>query len=61
MTVTEFKAWFEGFTAGIKKQPTAEQWDEIKRRVSALREGPGPADMKARSDNPYLKDTKHKY
>lgn len=36
MTLAEFKAWLEGYSASFKDgAPNAEQWAEIKRRLDA--------------------------
>src|ERR1700726_3471223 len=36
MTPIEFKAWFDGFSEGIDKQPTQKQWARIKARVAEI-------------------------
>jgi len=36
MTLSEFKAWFEGFTDNMDGQPTAKQWKKIQKRVSEI-------------------------
>ena len=36
MTLTEFKAWFEGYSENIGKQPTQKQWSRIKEKVEAI-------------------------
>lgn len=36
MTLTEFKAWFEGYTENITKQPTQKQWARIQERVGEI-------------------------
>jgi hypothetical protein len=36
MTPIEFKAWFDGFSEGIDKQPTQKQWARIKERVAEI-------------------------
>lgn len=36
MTLTEFKAWFEGFTEGFDKPPTEKQWKRIKARIAEI-------------------------
>lgn len=40
MTLGEFKAWFEGFTECIDKQPTQKQWKRICQRVGEIDEIP---------------------
>lgn len=36
MTLTEFKAWFEGFTEDMSGPPSAKQWKKIQARVSEI-------------------------
>lgn len=36
MTLSEFKAWFEGFSEGVNGTPTPEQWGKIKARVEKI-------------------------
>ena len=36
MTPQEFKAWFDGFTENVDKQPTQKQWARIKERVAEI-------------------------
>ena len=36
MTLSEFKAWFEGFTELMSGPPTADQWKRIKKRVREI-------------------------
>jgi hypothetical protein len=36
MTLSEFKAWFEGFTEGMDQAPTAKQWKRIQARVKEI-------------------------
>lgn len=36
MTLTEFKAWFDGFSEAISDIPTKQQWDRIKTRVAEI-------------------------
>jgi hypothetical protein len=38
MTLSEFKAWFEGFTESIegKSAPTQKQWAKIKEKVAQI-------------------------
>lgn len=33
MLVSEFKAWFDGFSDGITDAPTKEQWAKIKSKI----------------------------
>ncbi len=34
MTLTEFKAWFSGYTEDMDRPPTAKQWKRIKKVVA---------------------------
>lgn len=36
MTLSEFKAWFEGFTEGMDATPTEKQWERIKARIGEI-------------------------
>jgi hypothetical protein len=36
MTLSEFKAWFEGFTEGIEAAPTEAQFAKIKAKVALI-------------------------
>lgn len=36
MTPQEFKAWFDGYTENISKQPTQKQWKRIQERVGEI-------------------------
>ncbi len=36
MTLSEFKAWFEGFSEGIDKTPTEKQFTKIKAKVAEI-------------------------
>ncbi len=36
MTLSEFKAWFEGFTEGMAGAPDEDQWKRIKARVAEI-------------------------
>ena len=36
MTLAEFKAWFDGYTENVDKQPTQKQWARIKDRVAEI-------------------------
>ncbi len=36
MDVSEFKAWFEGFTEDMSGQPNTKQWKRIKARVEQI-------------------------
>ncbi|MGI9507143.1 MAG: hypothetical protein ACR2RE_29225 [Geminicoccaceae bacterium] len=36
MTLSEFKAWFEGFTEAMEKPPNAKQWKRICARVKEI-------------------------
>lgn len=36
MTMSEFKAWLEGFEASIDKTPTEKQWKKIKEKLDTV-------------------------
>lgn len=36
MTLSEFKAWFEGYTEGLEAAPTKAQFDRIKEKVKEI-------------------------
>lgn len=36
MTLSEFKAWFEGYTEGLEAAPTKAQFDRIKEKVKLI-------------------------
>lgn len=36
MMLSEFKAWFEGFTENMDGPPSADQWKRIKKRVKEI-------------------------
>jgi len=36
MTLSEFKAWFEGFTEGMDGPPGVKQWERIQARVKEI-------------------------
>ena len=36
MTLSEFKAWFDGYTEGIETAPTADQFARIKARLAEI-------------------------
>lgn len=36
MTLTEFRAWFEGYTESIETAPSAKQWERIQARVKEI-------------------------
>lgn len=38
MTISEFKAWLEGFEAALNGPPTEDQWATIKAKIAQLRE-----------------------
>lgn len=40
MTLSEFKAWFEGFSEGIDKVPNAKQFEKIKAKVAEINGAP---------------------
>ena len=45
MHLSEFKAWFEGFTEEMKSPPNKEQWSKIKKRVSEISNDYTPAQV----------------
>ena len=48
MTLSEFKAWFEGFTESMEKAPTPNQWERIKERVAKIQTDSAVAQDKLR-------------
>ncbi len=42
MNLSEFKAWFEGFTEDMDKPPTTKQWKRVKARVEEITSVPTP-------------------
>lgn len=36
MNLSEFKAWFDGYTENMKDEPSAKQWKRIKERVAEI-------------------------
>lgn len=42
MNLSEFKAWFGGFTEGMTKLPNAKQWARIQERVAEITPDPTP-------------------
>ena len=36
MTLSEFKAWFEGYTEGLESAPTKAQFERIKEKVKEI-------------------------
>lgn len=38
MTLTEFKAWMDGFVTGVGDTPTKEQWLLIQEKINDVRE-----------------------
>lgn len=36
MTLTEFKAWFDGYTENLEGAPNGKQWKRIKEQVSQI-------------------------
>ncbi len=43
MTLGEFKAWLDGFSAAINGAPTAEQWATIREKLGEVQAFPLPA------------------
>jgi len=42
VNLSEFKAWFEGFTEDMNGPPSERQWKRIKKRVSEITSDPTP-------------------
>ena len=42
MTISEFRAWLEGFSEAIGEAPTAEQWEKIKEKIGTIAAPPVP-------------------
>lgn len=42
MTISEFRAWLDGFSEGVRDAPTPEQWARILEKLADVRE-PLPA------------------
>ena len=40
MTLSEFQAWFQGFTEQMDGPPTAKQWKRVVKRVGEISETP---------------------
>ena len=40
MNLSEFRAWFEGFTEEMDGPPSTKQWKRIKKRVSEIIDAP---------------------
>ena len=40
MTLSEFKAWFEGFTENMDGPPSVKQWKRIQKRVGEITSQP---------------------
>jgi len=40
MTLSEFKAWFEGFTENMEGPPNKKQWARIQKRVEQITANP---------------------
>lgn len=49
MNLSEFKAWFEGYTENMKDAPTAKQWARIKARVAEIK--PQPTEVRCFYDH----------
>lgn len=58
MNLTEFKAWFEGYTEEMDGAPSKKQWEKIKGKVCDITPNPTPAPVfieKYREYFPYWK------
>lgn len=42
MTINEFKAWLDGFSAAIDGAPTPEQWDTIRAKLATAGQAATP-------------------
>ena len=42
MTLSEFKAWFEGFTESMDGPPNAAQWERIQSKIATIDDKPIP-------------------
>ena len=42
MNLSEFRAWFEGFTEGLEGAPNAKQWKKIQKKVEEITSDPTP-------------------
>lgn len=40
MNLSEFKAWFEGFTEDMDKPPSVKQWGRIKEKIGLIKDAP---------------------
>jgi hypothetical protein len=40
MNLSEFKAWFEGFTEDMEERPSAKQWARVKEKISQIKDAP---------------------
>jgi hypothetical protein len=40
MNLSEFKAWFEGFTDGLEAAPSEKQWGRIKEKIKLIKDAP---------------------
>lgn len=40
MNLSEFKAWFSGFSENLDDVPTAKQWKRIKEKISHIKDAP---------------------
>jgi hypothetical protein len=43
MNLSEFRAWFEGFTESLDRLPNEKQWARIKEKVDEITSDPMPA------------------
>ena len=44
MTLSEFRAWLEGFSASFNEAPNAEQWAAIQEKMNTVSVGQVPID-----------------
>ena len=40
MNLSEFKAWFEGFTEGLEGPPDTKQWARIQEKIGKIKDAP---------------------
>lgn len=57
MNLSEFRAWFEGFTENLDGTPNDKQWKRIKKRVSEITPDPTPWPVFVDRYRPYWHET----
>lgn len=53
MTISEFRAWLEGFKEAIGDRPTAEQWQKIQDKIGTIAAPVAPAALPSYQTSPY--------